>query len=219
MKTYKVQDLFTIKHKTGLQFNYDGNVYNIANIEDDERQNLVDLIETQLPVAEVIMLDTGFVVIKTAIENEPIIKVEFEVELTDYYLTQSERERRKSKQAVHSFMDEVVYFINRLSIERYGLIVVANWADGGSDANVVEIHTPDEFLIQYPAANKQEVDMLFSGRRDGFPIRLWTDEQGRIVSDRIYYAGDLAEEDDNEVFYVIEDSRHSLSISLAIKPI
>lgn len=225
MKTYSVQELFTIGNKTGLRFNYDGNAYKVTDISEVEQQALNRIIIGNYPIDYVRVRDDGNVRLRTpsvsADNPNPTLFVDFQVELTDGHVIESQRDLLKSEQAIHSFADEIVHFVNRLSIQRYGLIVVANWADGGSDANVVEIYTAEAFMMEYPQARRDEVESLFEGRRDGFPIRTWVDDNDRIVCDSVYFVGDIDKDTETltELTYLIEDNKHALELTLAIKHI
>ena len=225
MKTYSVQELFTIGPKTGLRFNYDGNAYTITDIDEVEQKALNRIIIGNYPIDYIRVKDDGTVRLRTPSVSDdnpnPTLFVDFQVELTDGHVIESQRDLLKSEQAIHSFSDEIIHFVNRLSIERYGLITVANWQDGGSDANVIDIHTPEAFMMEYPQARRDEVESLFEGRRDGFPIRTWVDDNDRIVCDSVYFVGDIEKDTETpkDLFYIIEDNKHALELTLAIKHI
>ena len=219
MKHHSIHDLFTIGNRTGLEFNFEGNTYKVLDISKDDREKLTTLINDNLPIAYVRIQDDGSVRIRNPIETDsPTYFVDFSIELTDDYMVESERIQVSSKCRMRLFKDEIIRSINRLSIEKYGVHIVANWEDGGSDACPDDIHTTEDFLKAYPTANSRDVFDFMAGIRDGITVRTWVDDHNRLVCDTIYYVGEVITEKD-ELVYLIENDRHCVEVSLKVKSI
>lgn len=219
MKTHNVNHLFTIGNNTGLQFNYEGNTYKVDTLSDIDRENLLTLINNNLEIEYVRIQDDGFVKVRNKItETHSTHSCTFQIELTDDYMVESERREIKSRHNINSFKDAITSYVNRLSIEKYGVHIVANWEDGGSDAVTDDIHTTDDFFKAYPDAISRDVFDFFAGIRDGITVRTWVDDHNRIATDTVYYIGDITT-DKNEVLYLLDDDIFCFELSIKVKNI
>lgn len=107
---------------------------------------------------------------------------------------------------------------NRIVTESFGVHIVAEWADGGSDAVDLPIYTKQAFKSKFPQANEMDIDAFFRGERDGFVVREWTDEHNRSVTDRVYFCRDY-EAKNESVILTAEDERHALHVEISTQSI
>lgn len=91
---------------------------------------------------------------------------------------------------VHLFRQSVQEAINKLSCQYVGVNIVAEWADGSSDATDLPLYTATDFRRDFPEADIQQVLDFYRGKGDGFVVREWTDDDGTKVTDKVYYCCD-----------------------------
>lgn len=129
-------------------------------------------------------------------------------------------EKRKSMWACDDVRDynteliqeKVKQHIMALSCKYIGVHIVANWEDGGSDAVVLPLYRVQDFIREFPYADKGDVIDLYEGRKDGFICRKWEDDNGNVVTDTAYFATDFRIDDPCEILF--EDDKTSLTITM-----
>lgn len=135
-------------------------------------------------------------------------------------------ERKRTKWACEVIKDvslsvlrnELVRLFYKLSCEYYGVHIVAEWADGGSDSNIIPLYDADAFLREFPDADKQKVLDFYEGKGDEFEVRRWRDDCGTEVVDTVFYCSSTTTADNgsaNEI--VMEDNYSYLELLLSIK--
>ena len=107
---------------------------------------------------------------------------------------------------------------NVIITESFGVHIVAEWDDGGSDAVDLPIYTKQEFKSEFPEAESADIDAFFRGEQDGFVVRKWTDEHGRSVTDKAYFCSDY-DGADNKVTLTVEDHTHALIVEISTESI
>ena len=122
---------------------------------------------------------------------------------------------------VFLFRSNVQQSIRKLSCEHIGIHIVAEWEDGGSDANELPLYTVADFMRSYPNADLQKVVNLYEGKGDNFVVRHWTDEHNRKVVDKVFYVlseeGDAFSDKGDTLQAYLDDTTHYLEIDMNIK--
>ena len=97
------------------------------------------------------------------------------------------------------------------SIKEFGVHIVAEWEDGGSDAIDFSIHTQDDLIKEFPETCREDAKAFFEGKRDGIFVRRWTDAHNRKVIDKAYFRIDEA---DDEFYFPNEEITLEQHISM-----
>ena len=125
---------------------------------------------------------------------------------------------------VHLFRQSVLESINRLSCEYVGVVIVAEWADGGSDAMTLPLYSATDFHREFPdVAELSQVLDFYKGKGDGFIVRKWKDDNGRDVTDKVFYPSDtqvlreISEGVTDKIKVYIDDDEKFLEISMNIR--
>ena len=118
---------------------------------------------------------------------------------------------------VELISESVKKCIRSLSCKYMGVHIVANWEDGSSDAVVLPLYRLQDFIREFPEAERRDVMNFYEGRRDGFVCRKWKDDNGDVVTDTAYYAMDYNVNNLEECLF--EDDKNSLTISMKIESI
>ena len=217
--THSIHNLLTIGNGTGLEFNYEGNTYKVESI-DDNKDCLKSILEDNLPIAIVDLHDDGKAFMRSVHNaNKTSIHCSFYVHLNDDYMIATERREQKSLSSIETLQDEILQAIRKVSIKHIGVHLVANWEDGGSDADVLPIHSAVEMLQEFPTADRDQVQAFFAGIQDGIQVRTWIDEHNRLVCDTIYYQLEEISENQNEVSILLEDDLHSVQLLMSVQKI
>lgn len=116
---------------------------------------------------------------------------------------------------VSLFRYRIIQSIRELSCRYYGVNIVAEWEDGGSDAIDLPLYTIADFMRKFPQAKQQDVVNFYQGRADGFIVRKWYDEHDRLVTDKVYYCSDYYLDEPCEMIF--GDLEDSLTISMKIE--
>ena len=99
----------------------------------------------------------------------------------------------------HESQAEVSTETVKQAISEYGILLVADWEGGGSDAVNFDIYNEADFWKEFPKsdpeiiANPDEVKRFFAGELHDFRVRWWIDGN-QVVTDTIHVPSDLYED-------------------------
>ena len=187
-----------------VEFINDGNLRKLSRIEDSKLPFTLDLEENGVGVFKCILRPDG-----TLNGDLSVVCVVHE----KYTIWKCDDVRPYN---VHDFQTEIVEFIRALSCKTIGVHIVAEWEDGGSDASDLSLYTAADFHRMFPDAPLADVLRFYEGKGDGFVVRIWTDEHGMKVTDRIYYCVD-SPVDKGNMKITVEDIDDFLTIDMKIE--